>query len=325
MNQKKETKDKRNNMSITINHIKAFAPASVANVSCGFDVLGFALNHIGDTIEIEATTDGKIVIDKIEGPGNLSTDPDKNVCGVIARAMLQKLNSDKGLIMKLNKGILPGSGMGSSAASSSVTAFAINELYGKPFTNIELVEFAMLGEQLASGSPHADNVSPALMGGFTAVINYNPLDIIQIPVPKELFCVVIHPKIELRTELSRNVLKKQVDLKLAIKQWGNVAGLISGLYSENYDLIGRSLVDYIVEPIRSVLIPGFSEITTAAKKNGALGCGISGSGPSIFSLCKGEEIANNIASVINEAAVKLDFPFDIHISQISPVGSRIIE
>lgn len=307
------------------NTIKAFAPASVANVSCGFDVLGFAMSKIGDTIEIEKNKSGKITIAKIEGPGNLSTDPDKNVCGVIAKAMLKKLNSDAGLNIKLTKGILPGSGLGSSASSSSVTAFAINQLFSKTFTNIELIEFAMLGEKLASGTPHADNVAPALMGGFTAVRSYEPLDIINIPVPKELYCVVIHPKIELRTELSRNILKKQVDLKLAIKQWGNVAGLIAGLYSENYDLIGRSLVDHIIEPSRSVLIPGFAEITLAAKENGALGCGISGSGPSIFSLCQGETKAKLVAKSIEKTAKKLDFPFDIHISKISATGAQTID
>jgi homoserine kinase len=308
-----------------INKVKAFAPASVANVSCGFDVLGFAMDKIGDTLEIETNNSGEIHIEKIDGPGNLSTDPLKNVCGVIAIAMLKKLNSSLGLTMKLSKGILPGSGLGSSAASSAVTAFAINKLFNNVFTPIEVVQFAMLGEQLASGTPHADNVAPALLGGFTAVRSYDPLDIISIPVPKELFVVVIHPKIELRTELSRNILKKQVELKTAIKQWGNVAGLIAGLYSENYDLIGRSLVDFIIEPTRAVLIPGYAEITTASKNAGALGCGISGSGPSIFSLCKGQSNALAVSQAIEIEANKLDLPFDIHISRISVQGTRVID
>ncbi|MDA3893943.1 MAG: homoserine kinase [Salinivirgaceae bacterium] len=308
-----------------MNKIKAFAPASVANVSCGFDVLGFAMSGIGDAIEIEKNDSGEITIEPIMGPGTLSTDPKKNVCGVIARAMLYKIESGAGVTIKLTKGILPGSGLGSSAASSSVTAFAINELFNKPFTQLELVQFAMLGEELASGTQHADNVAPALMGGFTAIRSYNPLDIIELPVPSELFSVVIHPKIELRTKLSRDVLKKQVTLKKAIKQWGNVAGLISGLYTDNYELIGRSLTDYIVEPIRSVLIPGFAEITQKAKESGALGCGISGSGPSIFSLCQGEQNANKVAKEIGAVASKLDLPFDIHISKISSTGAIILE
>jgi len=304
--------------------IKAFAPASVANVSCGFDVLGFALDSIGDTIIMEANNSGKITIDKLEGPGKLSSDPEKNICGVITKAMLTKLNTETGISMKLTKGILPGSGMGSSAASSAVTAFAVNELFGKPFSKTELVEFAMLGEAFASGTPHADNVAPAILGGFVAVRSYEPLDIIPIPVPSELFCVVIHPKIELRTELSRNILKKQVDLNTAIRQWGNVAGLISGLYSDDYNLIGRSLQDFIVEPTRSLLIPGFHELTKVAKISGALGCGISGSGPSVFSLCKGEKTAHTVANSIEKVASKLDIPFDMHISKISPIGVREI-
>jgi len=308
-----------------INNIKAFAPASVANVSCGFDVLGFAMDKIGDTIEITSNSSGEIVIEKIDGPGNLSTDPKKNICGVVAFAMLKELNSTIGLTIKLTKGILPGSGLGSSAASSVVTAFAINKLFNNTFTNTELVKFAMLGEELASGTQHADNVAPALFGGFTAVRSYEPLDIISIPVPDELHVVVIHPKIELRTELSRNVLKKQVELKTAIKQWGNVAGLIAGLYSSNYSLIGRSLEDFIIEPTRSVLIPGFADITNASKNAGALGCGISGSGPSIFSLCEGEKKAVVIANAIEIEARKHGLPFDIHVSKISALGARIID
>lgn len=308
-----------------LNKIKVFAPASVANVSCGFDVLGFAMNNAGDTIVIDKNNSGKITIEPIDGPGNLSTDPDKNVCGVIARAMLNKIKTKDGLNIHLTKGILPGSGMGSSAASSAATAFAINELYDKPFSPKELIPFAMLGEELASGTPHADNVAPAILGGFIAVRSYTPLDIIKIPVPKELYSVVIHPKIELKTELSRNILKKQVDLKTAVKQWGNVAGLIAGLYSNNYELIGNSLEDFIVEPSRSVLIPGFQEITNISKQSGALGCGISGSGPSIFSLCKGKNIAENIAENIKKIATNLNIPFDIHISKISETGTRVIK
>ncbi|HAN00076.1 MAG TPA: homoserine kinase [Marinilabiliales bacterium] len=305
--------------------VKAFAPASVANVSCGFDVLGFAIDKVGDTLQAEATSYPGVIIESVTGPGNLSTDPDKNICGVIAKAMLAKLDLHQGVRIRLTKGILPGSGLGSSAASSAVTAFAMNELFGNPFTEKQLVEFAMLGEKLASGSAHADNVAPAIMGGFTAVRSYEPLDIFKIPVPNELYCTVIHPKIEVRTELSRNILKKQVELKTAIKQWGNVAGLVAGLYSSNYDLIGRSLTDYIIEPVRSRLIPGYFELTQNALLAGALGCGISGSGPSVFSLCKGHETAKKVADAFTEKAVLLGLPFDIYVSKIAEKGARIID
>lgn len=305
--------------------IKAFAPASVANVGCGFDVLGFAMDKIGDTLEIETVPQSGIHILPILGQGTLSTDPQKNVCGVVAAAMLNRLDYSGGLKLQLTKGILPGSGLGSSAASSAVTAFAINELFERPFSEIQLVEFAMIGEKLASGTAHADNVAPALMGGFVAVRSYEPLDIINIPFPDELYSTIVHPKIELRTELSRNILKQQVPLKTAIKQWGNVAGLIAGLYSNNYELIGRSLTDYIVEPVRSLLIPGFAQLSEAAFLAGALGSGISGSGPSVFSLCKGKETANQVARAFHEKAVLLGLPFDVHVSKISATGCRIVE
>ncbi len=310
---------------MSMKKIKAFAPASVANVSCGFDVLGFPIDKIGDTIEMELTDDGSITISSIEGGGKLSTVPEKNVCGVIAIAMLKELNYTKGLTMKLTKGILPGSGLGSSAASSAVAAYAINELFDKPFSQTQLVEFAILGEKLASGTAHADNVAPAVLGGFVAVRSYEPLDIIPIPVPEQLYCAVIHPKVEVRTELSRNILKKQVDLKTAIKQWGNVAGLIAGLYSSDYDLIGRSLKDHIIEPVRSLLISGYNEIKEAAYNAGALGGGISGSGPSIFTLCKGEESAKQVGEAMAKMATSLDLPFDVHVSPIAKVGCRTIE
>ncbi len=304
--------------------IKVFAPATSANVSCGFDVLGFAIDGAGDTLEITKTNGKGISLAPISGQGNLSTDPDKNVCGVVAKAMLADLNYNEGIEIKLNKGILPGSGMGSSAASSAGAAFAVNELFGKPFSNTQLVKYAMLGEQLASGSAHADNVAPCIYGGFVIVRSYEPLDIISVPVPHELYAVIVHPKVELRTELSRNVLKKQVELKQAIRQWGNVAGLIAGLYSSDYDLIGRSLEDFIVEPVRALLIPGYNEVTSAAKTSGALGCGISGSGPSIFSLCKGKEQAEKVGKAMSDAAFTLNLQHDLHVSPIAKNGCRII-
>jgi homoserine kinase len=300
--------------------IKAFAPATVSNVSCGFDILGFPIEGTGDTVEVEFSEQPGIIIEKITGADNLSTEPSKNVCGVIAIEMLQRLNSVKGLKIRLTKGITPGSGIGSSAASSAATAFAINRLFNSPFSLSELVQFSMIGEKLASGSAHADNVAPALYGGFVIVRSYEPLDIIKIPVPDQLYCAVVHPKIELLTEYSRKILKKQVDLKTAVKQWGNVAGLIAGLYSRDYNLIGRSLVDYVAEPVRSLLIPGFDTFVQAAKDAGALGAGISGSGPSIFSLNEGKETAERVGKAFSDTAKSFDIPHDVYVSAVSPTG-----
>lgn len=307
-----------------LKRIKAFAPATVANVSCGFDIMGFPMENIGDTIEMELQAKNGVVISEISGPGNLSKVPEKNVCGVVAIAMLKALNYTEGLNIKLTKGVLPGSGLGSSAASSAVTAFAINELFDKPFTNTQLVEFAMLGEALASGTAHADNVAPAIFGGFVVIRSYSPLDIITLPHPDDLYCSVIHPLVELRTELSRSILKREVDLGTAIKQWGNVAGLTAGLFKSDYDLIGRSLHDYIVEPLRSKLIPAYDEITAAAKNSNALGFGISGSGPSIFALSKGQSNAVKVGDAMSKAAHTAGLPYEIHVSKIAKNACRII-
>lgn len=305
--------------------IKVFAPASVANVSCGFDILGFPIKNIGDELEVKFNDSGKINITDIKGfAGNLSLKADKNVCGVIARAMLDAVNEKRGIDMVLTKGVLAGSGMGSSAASSAATAYALNKLLNSPFSTKELIPFAMLGEKLASGTAHADNVAPALLGGFTLVRTYDPLDIIQLPVPSELYVVILHPQVELLTEMSRNVLRKNVRLNTAVKQMGNIAGFVAGLYSSDYELISRSMEDYLVEPMRSVLIPGFDIITTHAKRAGALGSGISGSGPSIFALCKGKEKAMKVTEVMTQKAKEIKLDFLIHMSKLSTQGTKVI-
>jgi len=303
--------------------IKLFCPATVANICCGFDVLGLCLNTIGDEMIIHKTPEKGIRITKITG-ADLPFEPEKNVAGVAALALIKELNPDFGFDIEIHKKIKAGSGIGSSAASASGVVFGINELLGKPFTRAELVQFAMKGEALASGSEHADNIAPALLGGFTLIRGYNPLDVIRIESPSELYVTVIHPQIELKTSEMRAVLKPEISLKSAITQWGNLGGLIAGLYTEDYDLIQRSLHDEIVEPLRSPFIPNFELIKKAALKNGALGCGISGSGPSIFALSKGIEAANTIAFVMNELFSKTDIPFEIHVSKIDSKGIRII-
>jgi homoserine kinase len=200
----------------------------------------------------------------------------------------------------------------------------MNELLEKPFSPIELVKFAMQGEALASGVAHADNVAPALYGGFTLVRSYEPLDIIKINTPPQLYATVIHPQIEVKTSDSRKILKTSISLKDGIKQWGNVGGLISGLFLEDYDLIGRSLVDHIVEPIRSMLIPGFSEVKSATIKAGALGTGISGSGPSIFALSKGKETADRVAKAMKNVYINIGVDYDVYVSKINTIGMHKI-
>lgn len=306
-----------------MNEIKIFCPASVANVSCGFDVLGFCLDPIGDEMIIRKTAEKGIRITKIEGQ-DLPLEAHNNVAGVAGLALLEAHPSAFGFEIEIIKGIKAGSGIGSSAASSAGAVFGINELLGRPFTRGELIQFAMKGEELASGTPHADNVAPVLLGGFTLVRCSKEPDVIGLPSPSELYATVLHPKIELKTSDARAVLKKNIMLEKAIQQWGNLAALVSGLYTNDYDLIGRSLVDVVIEPHRSALIPGFPGLKKAATDSGALGSGISGSGPSMFALSRGEAAAIRVGESMRQAFLKYNIEFELHISKINPKGIHII-
>jgi homoserine kinase len=306
-----------------MNEIKIFCPATIANLSCGFDVLGLCLDNVGDEMVIRKSAQKGIRITKIIG-ADLPLETENNVSGVAGLALLETVDSDFGFEIEIYKNIKAGSGIGSSAASSAGAVFGINALFGYPYQTKDLVQFAMQGEKLACGNAHADNVAPALLGGFTLVRSYSPLDIIKIESPSELYATVVHPQIELKTSDARSVLKQTVSLKSAIMQWGNVGGLIAGLYTKDYDLIGRSLHDEIVEPLRSVLIPGFDLIKQAALENGALGSGISGSGPSIFALSKGKETAEKIAKAMSAVYEAINLPYEIHVSKVNSEGVKIL-
>lgn len=306
-----------------MNKIHVFCPATIANISCGFDVLGVALDAVGDEMKVRKTTDQGIHITKLEGQ-DLPVETLQNVAGVAGLALLAASDYEGGFEIEIYKKIKAGSGIGSSAASSTGAVWAMNQLLGKPFSTLELVKFAMEGERLASGVAHADNVAPALFGGFTLVRSYEPLDIIPINSPSELYATVIHPQIEVKTSDSRKILKTTISLADGIKQWGNVGGLVAGLITEDYDLIGRSLIDHIVEPIRSILIPGFDHVKSEALKAGALGCGISGSGPSIFALSKGKENAQKVGDAMEEVYQNIGIDYDVHVSKINSEGIKII-
>ncbi|MGV3696446.1 homoserine kinase [Flavobacterium sp.] len=303
--------------------IKIFCPATIANLNCGFDVMGLCLDGIGDEMVIRKVETKGITITRITG-ADLPMETERNVAGVAGLALLNAAQSDYGFEIEIHKRIKAGSGIGSSSASAAGAVFGINELLGRPFTKHELVHFAMKGEALASGCEHADNVAPCVLGGFTLVRGYNPLDVIKIQSPEELYAVVLHPHIEVKTSDSRAVLNPEVSLKNAITQWGNLGGLIAGLYTKDYELIGRSLQDVIVEPARKHLIPNFDEVKNAALQNGALGAGISGAGPSIFALCNGEAIANIVSQSMKNAYADTGIPFDIHISKVNDTGTKII-
>jgi homoserine kinase len=305
--------------------IKVFAPATVANVVCGFDVLGFALNDPGDEVIIRKTNTAGVVIKSIKGDnGRLPLDPEKNTVGVSVVNYLKHIGSNQGVEIELIKNMPLGSGLGSSSASTVAGVFAVNELLGNQLTREQLLPFAMEGERLACGSAHADNVAPALLGGFVLVRSYEPLDVVKLPTPTDLYCSVVHPHIEVQTKDARQILPKQIFLKDAVTQWGNVAGLVSGLYQNDYELIGRSMKDIIVEPVRSILIPGFMQVKDAAIGAGAIGAGISGSGPSIFALCKGKETAMKVNEAMRNVFDRINIGSDSYISEVNAEGPKVI-
>lgn len=306
-----------------MNEIKVFSPATVANVSCGFDVMGFCLDNVGDEMVIRKIDKKGIFITKIEG-FDLPLETEHNVAGVSALAMYEAIDVDFGFEIEIYKNIKPGSGIGSSAASAVGSVFGMNELIGRPFNKTQLTQFAIKGEALASKCEHADNLAPALFGGFTLVKSVAPLKILEIPCPKDLYATIIHPQIEIKTSESRAILPNEVPLQKAITQWANLGSLIHALHSNDYDLIKDSLNDVVVEPYRSKLIPLFNEVKEASIETGALGAGISGSGPSIFALSKGLSKANDIREVMQSVYSKSDIEFDIHVSKINNKGVKII-
>ena len=306
-----------------MNEIKIFSPATVANVSCGFDVLGFCLDSVGDDMVIRKTEKKGIYITKIEG-FDLPYEADLNVAGVSALAMYEAIDVDFGFEIEIYKNIKPGSGIGSSAASAVGSVFGMNELLGRPFNKTQLTGFAIKGEALASKCEHADNLAPALFGGFTLVKSISPLQILEIPSPDDLYATIIHPQIEIKTSESRAILPKEIALSDAITQWANFGSLIHALHTSDYDLIKESLHDVVVEPHRSKLIPHFNAVKKAAITAGALGCGISGSGPSIFTLSNSLETSNNVKDAIKNVYSKTGIAFEIHVSKINTEGVKII-
>ncbi len=307
-----------------MNEIKIFSPGTVANVACGFDVLGFCLDNIGDEMVIRKTDKKGIRITRIEGY-DLPFEADKNVAGVAALALLEDARPDCGFDIEIYKSIKPGSGIGSSSASAAGSVFAINELLGRPYDKTQLTYFAMQGEKLASQSEHADNLAPGIFGGFTLVKSLDPLEILQIPVPEDLYATVIHPQIEIKTSESRAILPTQIPLADAIAQWANVGSLVHAMHIDDYELIKRSLEDIVVEPYRSKLIPYFDDVKHAALNAGALGCGVSGSGPSIFTLSKGLETAKNVETAIHEVYGKTGIEFETYVSKVNVEGIKILK
>lgn len=294
------------------------SPATIANLVCGFDILGLALEEPYDIMTLENTDRPGLEIVHVDDHG-LPTAPEQNVSGAALLAMMEEMNEVPKWKLTIDKKIKPGSGLGSSAASAAGAVFAANKLLGSPFSNDDLIRFAMFGEKVASGVKHADNITPCLLGGVTLIRSIHPLDIINLSAP-ELFITVVHPQIEVRTADARQILKKEVPLKQAIKQWGNIAGLVAGLMQGDHALIGRSLEDVIIEPVRSILIPGFEETKRRSLEAGALGGGISGSGPSIFMLSKDEKTAAAVEQEMKMVYSAIGIEYKTYLTKLNMKG-----
>ena len=302
--------------------VKVIAPATVANLVCGFDILGMALNDPEDEMTLSITDKPGISIRHTDDYG-LSEQPSQNVAGVALQALMEEYEKPVGFELTIHKRIMPGSGLGSSAASSAGAVVAANHLLQNVFSNEDLVRFAMNGEKLASGVKDADNISPCIFGGVTLLRSIFPLDIIPLNAPP-VFVTVVHPQIEVRTSDSRQILRKDVQLKDAIKQWGNIAGLVTGFIKGDYQLISRSLEDVIVEPVRSILIPGFDEVKRRSKEAGALGGGISGSGPSIFMMSEEEKTAREVEEIMKNIFEKIGIDYKTYVTNINYEGVKLV-
>ena len=306
--------------------IAAYAPATVSNVGCGFDVLGFALDAPGDVVMAEASDVRGVEIAAIEGDGgHLSRDPVLNTAGVAVQTLLERLGAARGIRLRIHKGLPLASGVGSSGASAVAAVVAVNELLGRPAPLELLLEFAMAGETAGCGSAHADNVAPALYGGFILARTASPPDIVRLPIPEGLSCAVLHPHLEVTTGASRDLLGKSVLLRDAVRQWGNVGALVAGLFLNDLPLVGRALEDHVVEPQRAHTVPAFSTVKQAAHSAGALGCSLSGSGPSIFALCASLDKAALVGKAMHDAfSLASGIGADLWISPVGSRGARIV-
>lgn len=303
--------------------VKLKIPATVANLVCGFDILGMAIHEPYDEMEIRLLETPEVII-KHKDKFGLPEEPSKNVAGIVLLKIQEHFNLQNGFEVIIHKHIKPGSGLGSSAASAAGAALAANIVLGNIMSKDEMIHFAMFGEELASGVRHADNIAPCIYGGITLVKSTDPIDIISLNSP-DLFVTAVHPQVEVKTSDSRQILKKNITLKNAVEQWGNIAGLVAGIQKNDFALIGRSLNDVIIEPVRSILIPGFDDVKKKSLEMGALGGGISGSGPSIFMLAEQKETAEKIAALMKSIYDEMKIESFVYVSKINPVGIEIIE
>ncbi len=305
--------------------IKVFAPASIANLGCGFDIMGLALDEVGDVLEMtldETADSGITIINDTDVP--LPSDPEDNVVTPVIRKFFEMTGHRGHVQVRIVKKIFPGSGIGSSAASSAAAAFGINELFSAPLSEEDVVVCTMEGENLASGGYHADNAAPAVMGGITLIRGYDPLDIIKLPVPGNLYCPVIHPHLTVSTKQARSILPREIPMHTAVTQWGNVGGLVAGLCTGNIELVGRAMRDAVAEPFRKQFIPGFDELRAKLLGAGALAMNISGSGPSVFALANRADIAQRVGAIMERHFAQQGILSETYVVKVSNKGARLI-
>lgn len=314
-------------ISKALDRIRVFAPATVANMICGFDVLGFAVDRPGDEVKMYRVPEAGVRIRSIQGDdGRLPLDADKNTVSACVKMLLNDLgiSDDLGIEIELIKQMPIGSGLGSSSASTVAGLFAINALLGFPLTKDELMPYCVEGERLACGHGHADNVGPALMGGVTLIRGQEELDVIKLPVPSELYAGIVFPQVDVPTRDARQLIKDKILLKDAVVQWGNIAGLVAGLFQNDYALIGRSMQDVLIEPTRAILIPEFYEMKRIALEHGALSFGISGSGPSVVAISKGHEVAHVVTQKIKEHLFEHGIDSYQYVSAVNIDGPKVL-
>lgn len=306
-----------------INRISAFAPATSANLGVGFDILGLALDAIGDKVTLYKRNDGQIIIDKINAVDGLPLETSKNTASYAIQKMCADLGIDCGFSIQIDKGIAIGSGMGGSAASAVAAVVALNGFLKQPVTKNRLVEYALYGEEIASGGRHADNVAPGIFGGITLIHNLNPIEVISLPYP-QLYCVIIHPQLQVETKNARKILNPNVELNKYVTQSAHLAATISALYQKDIGLLRRSMQDLIIEPQRVDLVSGYYKVKDAALACGAITATLSGSGPSILAFSETQDNAGQIAQAMCQAFAKHDVKSRYWISPINPHGAYII-
>ncbi len=306
--------------------IAAFAPATVSNVGCGFDVLGFALDEPGDVVIAAPRAGAGVEIAAIEGDaGRLPREVRRNTSGAAAQSLLTRVGSLQGVSLTIKKGMPLASGIGSSGASAVAAVVAVNELLGRPAPLNVLLECAMEGEIAGCGSAHPDNVAPSLYGGFLLARSAKPPDVVRLPVPEGLSCALLHPHIEVETGAARALLGDTVPLADAVRQWANVGALVAGLFQNDLSLVSRALEDVVAEPKRAPLVPGIEAVKEAARAAGALGCSLSGAGPSMFALCSSLDQAASVGRAIHEAYCGASGnDADLWVSRVGARGARVV-